>query len=87
MLFKDGNVLGTALRQYVPLKRVCWQQLQRWLYTGMEIKFVSRILCVLKYTVSYSGAERQTTYFWVSICTHRKEFSHPFIPRDPKDIG
>lgn len=53
----------------------------------MGIKFVSRILCVLEYTVSYSGAERQTTYFCVSICTHRKESSHPFIPRDPKDIG
>lgn len=86
VFFKDRNVLATALRQRVPLERVCWEQLQGWFYVGMGIKFVSWSLYVLEYTLGHSGAK--TMYFWLCPYEHT-EGNSPTLPplESPKDIG
>lgn len=85
VLFKDWNVLATALRQHVLLERVCWEQLQGCLYVGMGIKLVSWSLCVLEYTLGHSGAK--TMYFW--LCPYEHTERNSILPplEYPKDIG
>ena len=86
VLFKDWNVLATALRRRVPLERICWEQLQGWLYVGMGIKLVSWSLCVLEYTLGQSGAK--TMDFRLCPYEHTEKNSPTLPPLEyPKDIG